>query len=148
MHSATYAIGLGLSMGIGASIGRPERQVVVLAGDGGFASGLAELMTAQQEQARVRIVLFNDGGYGILRSVQDTRFDGRHFATDLETPDYQELGRSFGVWSGQVRSSLEMRPQLIEALQANGPAILEVDMTSIGPQAVPLTGAARQAPRG
>ncbi len=59
-----------------------------------------------------------------------------------------QLGRSFGVWSGQVRSSLEMRPQLVETLQAEGPAILEVDMTAIGPQAVQLTGAARQAPRG
>ena len=146
MHSATYAIGLGLSTAIGASIGRPDRQVVVLAGDGGFASGLAELMTAAQEQARVRVIVFNDGGYGILRNLQDAHFEGRRFGVDLQTPDYVDLGRSFGVWVGQVRSSLEMRPQLTEALEAPGPAILEVDMAAVGPQAVPFTGAARLVP--
>ena len=102
LHSAAYAIGLGLSTAIGASIGRPDRQVVLLVGDGGFASALAELATACQEQARVTVVLFNDGGYGILRNLQDAHFDGRRFGVDLTTPDYVELGRSFGVWAGQV----------------------------------------------
>jgi acetolactate synthase I/II/III large subunit len=146
MHSATYAIGLGLSMAVGASIGRPERQVVALVGDGGFASGVAELMTAAQERARVTIVVFNDGGYGILRNLQDAHFDGRRFGVDLQTPDFMELGRSAGVWAGQVRSSLEMGPQLREALEVDGPAILEIDMAAVGPQAVPFTGAARLVP--
>jgi acetolactate synthase-1/2/3 large subunit len=117
-----------------------------LAGDGGFASGLAELMTAAQEQAPVRVIVFNDGGYGILRNLQDAHFEGRRFGVDLQTPDYVDLGRSFGVWVGQVRSPLEMRPQLTEALEAPGPAILEVDMAAVGPQAVPFTGAARLVP--
>ncbi len=146
MHSATYAIGLGLSMAIGASIGRPDRTVVALVGDGGFASAMAEVVTAAQERARVIVVLFNDGGYGILRNLQDAHFEGRRFGVDLETPDYVELGRSVGVWSGQVRSSLEMRPLLSEAVQADGPALLEIDMQAVGPQAVPFTGAARLVP--
>jgi len=146
LHSAAYAIGLGLSTAIGASIGRPHRQVVVLVGDGGFASGMAELATASQEHARVTVVLFNDGGYGILRNLQDAHFDGRRFGVDLTTPDYLELGRSFGVWAGQVRSAVELRPQLIEALQQRGPALLEVDMAAVGPTLVPFTGAARLVP--
>jgi acetolactate synthase I/II/III large subunit len=146
LHSATYAIGLGLSMGIGASIGQPDRQVVVLAGDGGFASAMAELATASQERVRLTVVLFNDGGYGILRNLQDAHFDGRRFGVDLDTPDYVELGRSFGMWAGQVRSSFELRPQLTEALQQAGPALLEVDMAAVGPTAVPFTGAARLVP--
>jgi acetolactate synthase-1/2/3 large subunit len=146
LHSAAYAIGLGLSMGIGASIGRPDRQVVVIAGDGGFASGLAELMTARQERADLKVILFNDGGYGILRNLQDAHFEGRRLGVDLDVPDYVELGRASGVWAGQVRSALEMRPQLTEALQVEGPAILEVDMAAVGPQAVPFTGAARLVP--
>jgi acetolactate synthase-1/2/3 large subunit len=146
LHSATYAIGLGLSTAIGASIGRPDRQVVVLVGDGGFASGMAELATASQERARVTVVLFNDGGYGILRNLQDAHFEGRRLGVDLLTPDYVELGRSFGVWSGQVRSAVELRPQLTEALRHDGPALLEVDMAAVGPTPVPFTGAARLVP--
>jgi acetolactate synthase-1/2/3 large subunit len=146
LHSAAYAIGLGLSTAVGASIGRPDRQVVLLVGDGGFASALAELATTCQEQARVTVVLFNDGGYGILRNLQDAHFDGRRFGVDLTTPDYVELGQSFGMWAGQVRSAVELRPQLTEALQQRGPALVEIDMAAVGPTRVPFTGAARLIP--
>jgi acetolactate synthase-1/2/3 large subunit len=146
LHSAAYAIGLGLGTAIGASIGRPDVPVVLIAGDGGFASSLGELATARQERTRLTVVVFNDGGYGILRNLQDAHFEGRRLGVDLETPDYVELGRSFGMWSGQVRSSIELRPQLTEALQHDGPALLEVDMAAVGPTAVPFTGAAALIP--
>jgi acetolactate synthase-1/2/3 large subunit len=146
LHSATYAIGLGLSTAIGASIGRPEVTVVLIAGDGGFASSLGELATAQQERTRLKVLVFNDGGSGILRNLQNAHFDGRRFGVDLETPDYVELGQAFGLWAGQVRSAVELRPQLTEALQHEGPALLEVDMAAVGPTAVPFTGAAALIP--
>jgi acetolactate synthase-1/2/3 large subunit len=146
LHSATYAIGLGLSTAIGASIGRPDVPVVLIAGDGGFASSLSELATARQERANLKIIVFNDGGYGILRNLQDAHFEGRRLGVDLETPDYVELGTSFGMWSGQVRSAVELRPQLTEALQHAGPALLEVDRAAVGPMATPFTGAASLVP--
>jgi acetolactate synthase I/II/III large subunit len=147
LHSATYAIGLGCCLAIGASIGRPDRQVVLLAGDGGFVTALGELATAAQERARVTFVLFNDGGYGILRNLQDTHFDGRRFGVDLVTPDFMALGESFGVWTGQVRSSVEMGPVLKEALHQDGPALIEVDMAAVGPMAIPFTGSAGLVPK-
>jgi acetolactate synthase-1/2/3 large subunit len=146
LHSATYAIGLGLSTAIGASIGCPNVPIVLIAGDGGFASSLGELATARQEQTNLKMIVFNDGGYGILRNLQDAHFDGRRFGVDLDTPDYVELGRSFGMWSGQVRSAVELRPQITEALQHDGPALLEVDMAAVGPTTVPFTGAASLVP--
>jgi len=142
LHSATFAIGLGCSLAIGASIGRPDRQVVLLAGDGGFVTALGELATAAQERARVTVIVFNDGGYGILRNLQDAHFDGRRFGVDLVTPDFTRLGESFGVWTGQVRGSVELGPVLKEALHQEGPALIEVDMASVGPMAVPFTGSA------
>ena len=146
LHSATYAIGMGFGLAIGASIGRPDRQVVLLAGDGGFVTALGELATAAQEKARVTVVLFNDGGYGILRNLQDTHFEGRRLGVDLVTPDFTRLGESFGVWSGQVRSSVEMGPVLKEALHQDGPALIEVDMAAVGPMAIPFTGSAGLVP--
>jgi acetolactate synthase-1/2/3 large subunit len=146
LYSATYAIGMGFGLAIGAAIGRPDREVVLLAGDGGFVTAVGELATAVQERARVRVVLFNDGGYGILRNLQDAYFDGRRFAVDLVTPDFPRLGESFGVWSGQVRSAVEMGPVLKEALHQDGPALIEVDMAAVGPMATPFTGSARLVP--
>lgn len=146
IYSATYAIGMGFGLAIGAAIGRPDRDVVLLAGDGGFVTAVGELATAAQERACVRVLLFNDGGYGILRNLQDTHFDGRRFAVDLTTPDFVGIARAFGVWSGQVRSSVEVGPLLKEALQQHGPALIEVDMAAVGPMAVPFTGGARLVP--
>src|SRR5205823_12312989 len=101
LHSATYAIGMGVGLSIGAAIGQPSRDVVLLAGDGGFVTGLGELATGVQEHSRLRVVLFNDGGYGILRNLQDRHFDGRRFCVDLATPDFVRVAEAFGVWSGQ-----------------------------------------------
>jgi thiamine pyrophosphate-dependent acetolactate synthase large subunit-like protein len=50
----------------------------------------------------------------------------------LKTPDYLQLAGSMGVWAAQVRSPSEMGPQLAEALQQPGPALIEVDMQAIG----------------
>jgi acetolactate synthase I/II/III large subunit len=147
LHSATYAIGMGVGLAIGASIGQPDRDVVLLAGDGGFVTAIGELATAAQEHARLRVVLFNDGGYGILRNLQDTHFDGRRFGVDLVTPDFLALAEAFGVWSGQVRSAVEMGPVLKEAVQQDGPALIEVDMQAVGPMATPFTGSANLVPQ-
>ena len=146
LHSATYAIGIGVGLAIGAAIGQPGRETVLLAGDGGFITALGELATAAQEHARLRIVLFNDRGYGILRNLQDAHFDGRRFGVDLLTPDFREIARACGVWNTEVRSALEMGPVLKEALQVDGPALIEVDMESVGPMATPFTGSARLVP--
>jgi len=145
MHSATVAIGLGLGLAVGASVGCPERDVALLVGDGGFALALSELITAAEHGTRLRIVLFNDGGYGILRRVQEARFDGRHVGVDLRTPDYLQLAHSMSVWSGQVSSAVEFGPHLAEAMQVDGPALIELDMSAIGPSANPFAAPARAA---
>ena len=146
LHSATYAIGMGVGLAIGAAIARPEREVVLLAGDGGFITAVGELATMAQERTRLRVVLFNDAGYGILRNLQDAHFDGRRVGVDLTTPDFGRIGAAFGVWSGQVRSAVEMGPVLKEARQQDGPALIEVDMQAVGPMATPFTGSARLVP--
>jgi acetolactate synthase-1/2/3 large subunit len=148
LHSASLAIGQGLAMAIGAGVGQPRHPVVLLAGDGGFAMSLGELGTAQQEQLRLTVVLFDDAGYGILRNLQDAHFDRRHFAVDLASPNWSSLGRAFGFWTGQVSSIAEFKGQLVEALSQSTPALLELNMASIGPMAVPFTGVARLVPAG
>ena len=147
MHPATYAIGMGVPLAIGAAIGQPAREVALLVGDGGFITAVGELATAVQERAHLRVVLFNDGGYGILRNLQDAHFEGRRFGVDLLTPDFLKTADSFGVWSGQIRSASEMGPVLKEALQHDGPSLVEVDMQAVGPMATPFTGSARLVPR-
>jgi acetolactate synthase-1/2/3 large subunit len=138
---------MGVPLAVGAAIGQPLRDVALLVGDGGFITAIGELATAAQERAHLRVVLFNDGGYGILRNLQDAHFEGRRFGVDLLTPDFTRTAESFGVVASQVRSASEMGPVLKEALQHDGPSLIEVDMQAVGPMATPFTGSARLVPR-
>ena len=88
-------IGQGLGMGIGAALARPGSPTVVLAGDGGLAVHLGELLTLAQERPRLTLIVFNDGGYGVLRNMQD-RYGDRRSGVDLVTPDFEQLARACG----------------------------------------------------
>ncbi|UXI78927.1 thiamine pyrophosphate-binding protein, partial [Streptomyces vinaceusdrappus] len=83
-------IGQGLAMGIGAALARPDEPTVVIAGDGGLAVHLGELLTLAQERPRLTLIVFNDGGYGVLRNMQAT-YTERRSGVDLFTPDFARL---------------------------------------------------------
>src|SRR5207244_4628902 len=87
-------IGQGLGMGIGAAIGRPDVPTLVIAGDGGLAVHLGELLTLAQEAPWLVLLVFNDGGYGVLRNMQAK--SGATYAVDLHTPDFAALAQAPG----------------------------------------------------
>ena len=140
VHSLGGAIGQGLPMAVGAALAEPGRRTVALVGDGGFALNLGELATAAQEQAPVTILLMNDGGYGVIRNIQDARYGGRRHYADLLTPDFAALCASMGVRHLKAAGVEAFRQALPEALDGDGPAVLEVDMAGIGPFARPFAG--------
>jgi acetolactate synthase-1/2/3 large subunit len=87
---------------------------------------IGELATLAQEQLDVTVVVHNDSSYGMLRYDEERRF-GRSFAVELDSPDFVELARSFGV-AGQ-RAGLDdgtLEDALTEALDSEGPSLIEV----------------------
>ncbi|MDE0702620.1 MAG: thiamine pyrophosphate-binding protein [Rhodospirillaceae bacterium] len=140
VHSLGGAIGQGLPMAVGAALAEPGRRTVALVGDGGFALNVGELATAAQEKAPVTILLMNDGGYGVIRNIQDARYGGRRHYADLLTPDFAALCASMGVRHLKAGSVEAFRQALPKALEGDGPAVLEVDMAGIGPFARPFAG--------
>ena len=140
VHSLGGAIGQGLPMAIGAALAEPGRRTVALAGDGGFALSLGELATLAQERAPVTVLLMNDGGYGVIRNIQDAHYGGRRHYADLLTPDFAALCASMGVSHLHAGSVEAFRQALPQALAGDGPAVLEVDMHGIGPFARPFAG--------
>ena len=140
VHSLGGAIGQGLPMAVGAALAEPGRRTVALVGDGGFALNLGELATAAQERAPVTVLLMNDGGYGVIRNIQDARYGGRRHYADLLTPDFAALCASMGVRHLKAASVETFEQMLPEALEGDGPAVLEVDMAGIGPFARPFAG--------
>jgi len=88
-------LGCAFPQALGAALA-VEAPVVSVSGDGGFLYAAGELAAAAQEGIPVTAVVVDDGGYGMLRFDQELRGDP-HLGVDLQTPDFEELARSFGV---------------------------------------------------
>ncbi|WP_030624741.1 thiamine pyrophosphate-binding protein [Streptomyces sclerotialus] len=131
-------IGQGLGMGIGAALGRPGEPTVVMAGDGGLAVHLGELLTLAQERPALILVVFNDGGYGVLRNMQD-RYSERRSGVDLTTPDFALLARACGLPYARIATEGDAAPVLTEAIASGGPVLVEVDLAALGPMKNPFT---------
>ncbi|CAI0863706.1 thiamine pyrophosphate-binding protein [Serratia proteamaculans] len=133
IHSLAGAIGMGLPMAIGTAIANPQRKVVGLVGDGGLALGLGELATMAQEQANITLLIMNDGGYGVMRGIQDKYFAGRQYYNELHTPSFTLVAEAMGLKAWKIDSAAQFSGVLAEAINYPGPSVVEVDMNSIGP---------------
>jgi acetolactate synthase-1/2/3 large subunit len=131
-------IGQGLGMGIGAALAHPDRPTVVLAGDGGLAVHLGELLTLAQEKPKLTLIVFNDGGYGVLRNMQDSYFD-RRSGVDLATPDFRALAQAAGLPYARIAAASEAAQVIADAVASDGPTLVEVDLAELGPMKSPFT---------
>ncbi len=136
VRPASAAIGPGLPLALGAAAGT-GRPAVLIAGDGGFMLHVGELATLVQHDLPVVICLFNDRGYGVLRSIEGRQFDGRNFGVDLTTPDFPALAASMGVQASRVASPAEFESRFAEAVASGHPALLDIDLLALTPLRFP-----------
>ncbi|MEF3109932.1 thiamine pyrophosphate-binding protein [Raoultella sp. WB_B2P2-3] len=132
IHSLAGAIGMGLPMAIGTAIANPQRKVVGLVGDGGLSLNLGELATLAQEKANVTLIIMNDGGYGVMRGIQDKYFGGRQYYNELHTPDFTLLAQAIGLQAWSVERAEDFQAVMTEALAMPGPSVVEIKMGEIG----------------
>jgi acetolactate synthase I/II/III large subunit len=132
IHAMGGGIGMGLPMAIGASVAAPGRKTVALIGDGGFALNLGELATAVENQADLTILLMNDGGYGVIRNIQDLQYGSRRCYTELQAPNFALMARSLGISHRSVRDLGEFPSVFSAAIGEPGPTLIEIEMASAG----------------
>lgn len=139
MHPASAAIGPGLPLAIGATIGRGIRSVVIH-GDGGIMLTIGELSSLAQSQAPLTVLVFNDGGYGILRGIQAATFGTgvERNDVDLSTPDFVELARAMHVPAERVGSVAEFEKAFAASVEAEGPNLIEIDLHALIPMDIPI----------
>jgi len=125
-------IGQGLQLGIGAALGKPRRKVVMLSGDGGFFFNMTELWTAVQEQADIVMIVMNDGGYGVIKHMQEAMCENRYAHSELLAPDLLELARLAGIPAWRVACADDFGSTVGQAIATRGPTLVEVDMRRIG----------------
>jgi acetolactate synthase-1/2/3 large subunit len=106
-------MGFALPAAIGAKMARPEAEVWVVVGDGGFQMTQAELSTAAQEGVKVNIAIINNGYLGMVRQWQEFFYDRRYAATPLRSPDFLKIAEAHGLEGFRV----ETRGQVADAVQ-------------------------------
>ncbi len=95
-------MGFALPAAIGAKVGRPDAEVWVVVGDGGFQMTMPELATMVQEELDVKIAVINNGYLGMVRQWQEFFYQRRYAATPISGPDFAKLAEAFGVFGTTV----------------------------------------------
>lgn len=120
------AMGYGLPAGVAAALRRPDRQTVVLAGDGDFLMNGQELATAMRQHADMVVIVVDNGGYGTIRMHQEKRYPRRISATELANPDFAAFARTFGAWAETVERTEDFAPALDRAMAQRGVRLLHL----------------------
>jgi acetolactate synthase-1/2/3 large subunit len=120
------AMGFGLPAAIAATLAtHGRRKVVCITGDGGFLMNVQELETAKRLGLPFVVLIWTDGGYGLIEMHQRRRF-GHVAGTRFENPDLVGLARSFGLEGVRVQRAGDLPRVLAKALKSSGPVLVDI----------------------
>lgn len=125
------SMGFALPAAIGARLARPERPVVALLGDGGFAISGLELLTAVRERVPLTVIVFDDGHYGLIRK-QQLGAHGHAYGTRLRNPDFRGVAHAIGARHMRLQGNAE--ESLGRAIEDQGVTVIEVGLSDPRPQ--------------
>lgn len=114
-----------VSSAIGLQKAQPGRQVIAMAGDGGFSMLLGEVLTTVQENVPIKIVVFDNGKLGFVELEQKGEGMLPVF-TDLKNPDFGKVAEAMGLWGRTVTDAADLEATIQEWLSEPGPALLNV----------------------
>ncbi len=127
------SMGYGLSGAIGAAFAAPQRRVLLVEGDGGFAQHSQELATVAVNDLNVKIAVFDNGGYASIKMTQLNYFGGEYLGCDIASglgfPNWEGLFAAYGIPSVTIDAEAFAAGGLAEALNLTGPIgiIVRVD---------------------
>jgi acetolactate synthase-1/2/3 large subunit len=105
-------MGFALPAAIGAKFAKPDADVWVVVGDGGFQMTMCELATIVQEKIKINIAIINNGFLGMVRQWQEFFYDKRYVATPLVAPDFAALANAFGIRGERISTRAEVTPAI------------------------------------
>lgn len=117
-------MGFGFPAAIGAKFANPDKQVVLIAGDGSFQMNLQELATCVTYNIPVKIFIINNGYLGMVRQWQSYMFN-RYSESKLFSPDYEELAKAYGMKGFKIEKRGELETTIKEAFTLDGPVIVD-----------------------
>jgi len=125
-------MGYGLPAAIGASFGTDRGEVLCLNCDGGMMMNLQELQTIAHHRLPIKIIIFNNDGYLMIKHTQKALFKGRYSGTDAKSgvtcPDYSKVAKAFDIPSYRIKTWEDMKTVMPQVQSQDGPVICEVFM--------------------
>ena len=119
-------MGYGLGASLGAKMGRPDKTVVNIAGDGCFRMNMNEIATATRYNIPIIQVVINNHVLGMVRQWQTLFYGQRYSATVLnDAVDFVKLSEAMGAKAIRATTKEEFEAAFAEALQYNGPIVIE-----------------------
>jgi pyruvate dehydrogenase (quinone) len=115
----------GMPSALGLQKCQPDRQVICLAGDGGIAMLLGDLLTTVQENLPIKIAVYDNGALGFI-DIEQKASGLIPVFTDLKNPNFGEVARAMGLWGHMVSKAGELEDAVREWLAQPGPALLDV----------------------
>jgi len=118
-------MGFALPAAIGAKVARPEAEVWVVVGDGGFQMTMAELATIVQEKLKINIAIINNGFLGMVRQWQEFFYDRNYQATPLLNPDFGRIADAYGMRNITVTERSQVIPSVEGAREHDGAVLID-----------------------
>ena len=120
------AMGFEVPAALGAKVGRPDKTVWSIAGDGGFQMTMCELATAVENHIAVKFAILNNGTLGMVRQWQDFFYDKDYFATMYTgNPDFVKLAEAYGIPGIRVTDQSQVVPAIRQAMETPGPVVVD-----------------------
>ncbi len=120
------SMGFEVPGAMGAQVGRPDRVVWSVAGDGGFQMTMAELATLVENKIPVKFAIINNNYLGMVRQWQEFFYQKSYVATYYtHNPDFVKLAEAFGMLGLRVTDKVQVRPAIEEAMEYDGPALID-----------------------
>ena len=125
-------MGYGLPAALGAAFSSPNREVLCLNCDGGMMMNLQELQTIIQHNLKIKIVIFNNDGYLMIKHTQKMLFNGVYNSVNSNTgvvlPDYMKVADAFGYTKFQIKCWDDFAEYFHQFMECDNPSICEIFM--------------------
>ncbi|MDQ0287005.1 acetolactate synthase-1/2/3 large subunit [Desulfofundulus luciae] len=137
-------MGFGLPAAVGAQLGVPDQQVILITGDGSFQMTIQELATLKEQELPVKIFMLNNFRLGMVRQIQHYYCEGRYMAVDFKFhPEFITLAKAYGIKGYTVQTEEEVQEIVPQVLSEPGPVLVNC-LVSPGENVLPMVPTGRR----
>ena len=137
-YAGQGGLGMGLSVGLGTKLGRPDRPAISIQGDGGFLYTSQELNTAVRYGIPLVSIVLNNSCHGAEKAQQQRFYDEKYIGVDLDNPRFDQLAEVYGARGFYVERPQDIGDTVQEALAEQRPSVIEIPIAEYFPPAARL----------